>query len=91
MAVPWITLVAMSGVALAYVVAPIVATTFVRFQGKRAVRCPETGLAAEVEIDARHAALTAVPGPPRVRVAECSLWSARRGCQEMCLADAAAR
>ena len=88
---PWITLGAMAALALGYVRAPIVAEVFFRLRGRRTVRCPETGLAAEVEIDARHAALSAVPGPPEVRVAECSLWPDRAGCEQKCAAEAAAR
>jgi hypothetical protein len=48
------------------------------------VRCPETGIAAEIEVDARHAALTALGGTPDVRVAECTLWPGRAGCAEAC-------
>lgn len=90
MAAPWITLAAIAALGLVYVIAPIVAGVFVRFRGKRDVRCPETGLFAELEIDARHAALTAVPGPPEVRVANCSLWPEREHCDQRCVAHAAA-
>jgi hypothetical protein len=90
MATPWITLAGIAALALIYVVAPIVADAFFRFHRKRTVGCPETGLAAEVEIDARHAAFTAVPGPPAVRVAKCSLWPDRRGCEQKCAAQALA-
>jgi hypothetical protein len=91
MAAPWITLAAIAALALLYVVAPIVAEAFFRFRGERTVCCPETGLAAQVKIDARHAAFSAVPGPPEVRVAECSLWPGRRQCEQKCVALAAAR
>jgi len=87
MAAPWITLAAMAALAFGYVVTPIMAEAFFRFRGRRTVRCPETGLTAEVEIDARHAALSAVPGPPKVRVAECSLWPDRAGCEQRCAAQ----
>jgi hypothetical protein len=90
MAAPWITLAGIAALALGYVIAPIVADVFFRFRGRRTVRCPETGLAAEVEIDARHAALTAVPGPPEVRVAACSFWPERGACEQACLTHAAA-
>jgi hypothetical protein len=91
MSAPWITLAAMAALALGYVVAPIMAEVFFRFRGRRTVRCPETGLTAAVEIDARHAALSAIPGPPEVRVAECSLWPDRAGCEQKCAAQASAR
>jgi hypothetical protein len=81
----------MALLALGYVVAPIMAEVFFGFRGRRTVRCPETGLTAEVEIDARHAALSAFPGPPEVRMAKCSLWPHRAGCEEKCAAQASAR
>ena len=90
MAAPWITLAAIAALAFVYVVAPIIADAFFRFRRKRTVGCPETGLAAEVEIDARHAAFTAVPGPPEVRVAQCSLWPDRKACEQKCVAQAVA-
>jgi hypothetical protein len=85
------TLVAIGGLALGYVIAPIVADVFSRFRRPRLVRCPETGLTAEVAIDARHAAFTAVPGPPDLRVTGCSLWPEREDCAQRCVAPAAAR
>jgi hypothetical protein len=88
---PWTTLAAIAALALVYVIAPIVADAFDRFRRTRTVGCPETGLAAEVDMDAWHAALTAVPGPPDARVAACSLWPARTGCAQKCVAQAAAR
>jgi hypothetical protein len=91
MTAPWITLAAMAALALCYVIAPIMASVFFRFQGRRTVRCPETGLTTEVEIDARRAALSAFPGPPEVRVADCSLWPDRAACAQKCAAQAAAR
>ena len=90
MTAPWITLAAMAVLALGYVFAPIAADVFFRFRGRRAVRCPETGVTAEVEVDARHAALSAIPGPPEVRVTACSLWPDRAGCEQKCAAQVAA-
>jgi hypothetical protein len=87
---PWITLAAIGALALVYVIVPIVADAFVRFRETRTVGCPETGLAAKVDMDARHAALTAVPGPPDARVTACSLWPARSGCEQKCVAQAGA-
>jgi hypothetical protein len=62
MGAPLISLAAMAGLALGYVVASMMAEVVFRFGGRRTVRCPETGLTAEVKFDARHAALSAVPG-----------------------------
>jgi hypothetical protein len=90
MAAPLITIAAILGVALVYVLLPIVADVFVRVRGRRTVGCVETGLVAEVKLDARHAALTAIPGPPALRVKDCSLWPERAGCAQECVAQAAA-
>jgi hypothetical protein len=91
MAAPWITLFAIAALALVYVIAPICAGVFFRFRRPRTMRCPETGVAVELTLDARHAALTAVPGPPRMRVMACTLWPDRKGCAQRCLAEPAAR
>jgi hypothetical protein len=88
MTAPLTTLIAIAALGLVYVVVPIVGDVFFRFRRRRMVRCPATGLTAEIAIDARHAALTAVPGPPEVRVARCSLWPDRGDCEQKCLAAA---
>jgi hypothetical protein len=90
MSAPLITLAAIAALAFIYVLVPIVGEVYFRFRARRTVYCLETGLAAQVEIDARHAAFTAVPGPPELRVAGCSLWPGRRGCERRCLAAVAA-
>lgn len=89
MGTPWIILAAIAALAVAYVVVPVMVDAFLRFRRGQTVRCPETGLMAQVSIDARRAALTAVPGPPTVRVADCSLWPERHGCEEKCVAHGA--
>lgn len=89
MAAPWITLAAIAVLAVVYVLAPIVAHVFFRFRRPRTVRCPETGVTAEVQLDARQAAFTAVPGPPRTHVVSCTLWPHRQGCAERCVAQIA--
>jgi hypothetical protein len=91
MTAPWILLLAIAGTAFVYVLVPIAAGVFLRYREPRAVCCPETGATAWIQIDARHAALTAVPGPPRLRVADCSRWTHRRGCDQACLAASADR
>jgi len=86
---PWILLLAIAAIATFYVVVPIMAGVFASFRKPRALRCPETGGTAEVRIDGRHAAMTAIPGPPDLRVADCSRWPGRRGCDQACLASGA--
>ena len=83
--IPWTVLIALGALALGYVVGPVMLDAFLRFRRGRIVGCPETGLLAEVGLDARHAARTAVPGPPDVRVVACSLWPERRGCAQRCV------
>ena len=47
--------------------------------------CPETSRPAAVEVDARHAAFTAVGGCPSLRLRDCSRWPERQGCGQQCL------
>ena len=89
MSAPIITLLAIAGLALVYVVVPIVAETFTRYRSRRVLRCPESTLMADVQIDATHAAMTAIPGPPELRVRDCSLWPDRRSCDQACLSPRA--
>jgi hypothetical protein len=85
----WILLLAIAGTAMLYVLLPIVLEVFASHRKPRIVRCPETGEAAEIQVDARHAAATAVPGPADLRVAGCSRWPAHRHCDQACLAPGA--
>jgi hypothetical protein len=85
---PWTVFIAITALALGYVVGPVMLDVFSRFRRRRIVRCPETGLLADVAVDARRAALTAVPGPSDVRVVTCSLWPEREGCAQRCVTPA---
>jgi hypothetical protein len=49
------------------------------------VRCPETGQRVHVRLDATLAALTAVPGPPKLMVTQCERWPEREGCDQECI------
>ena len=80
------TLLAVAGVGLAFVFIPVGADAYLRYRDPRPVRCPKAGCKAEICLDAWHAAVTAVPGPPRLHVAGCSLWPGREGCAEACVA-----
>jgi hypothetical protein len=80
----WITLGAILALALVYVVVPVAGYVFARYRRARTVRCPETGTEARVQVDAAHAALSAVPGPPDLRVVDCSQWPERSGCERTC-------
>jgi len=80
MALPWIV-----AAAVLIVIAPVVVGAYLRYRKVRTVRCPATGTNATIEVDAGHAARTAFPGPPHVRVMECSHWPDLEGCDEACV------
>lgn len=84
MTAPLLTFLAIIAVALLYVVLPIVVDTFARYRAKRMVHCPEEGKPARVLIDATLAAMTAVPGPPKLRIDRCSFWPDRADCGQRC-------
>ncbi len=58
-----------------------------RFRGTRVITCPETGRAAAVEVDKRHAAATFAVGEPDLRLSSCSRWPEREGCGQECLSQ----
>ena len=58
------------------------------FSGKRVLQCPETGSDADVELDARLAARTALIGTLRARVLKCSRWPKRDTCGQQCIPQA---
>ena len=88
---PKVLMLVIVAIGLFYVVLPIVMFAYLNFRGPRTITCPETGLAEEIELDAWHAAVTAVPGPPRLHVAACTRWPLRAPCNQDCLATPAAR
>jgi hypothetical protein len=49
------------------------------------VRCPETGQHVQVRLDATLAAMTAIPGLPKLLVTECELWPDRQFCDQACV------
>jgi hypothetical protein len=87
MITPWITVGAIAGLGLIYVLVPVAAHTFQRYRGKRVLSCPEEMIPAEIGIDARHAAFSSMAGKTALRVRDCSLWPKRRGCREKCLSE----
>ena len=85
MTTAWMLVLGIAGIATLYVLGPIVADIFARYRRPRIVRCPKTGTAAEILIDTRHAAATALVGVPELRVAECSRWPEHCACDQACL------
>lgn len=82
---PWIVVVTVFGVAVLYVLMPVVADAFRRFRGSRVLTCPETGGKAEVGIDASRAAFTSAFGRPQLKAESCSLWPEKEKCAQDCL------
>jgi hypothetical protein len=59
--------------------------TFLRYRGKRLVRCPETNTPAVVEVAALFAGLPPPLGLPRLRVKSCSMSPERDQCAQACV------
>jgi hypothetical protein len=55
------------------------------YRGTRIVVCPETREMVAVEVDARHAALSAPQGRPQLRLESCTRWPERQACGQECL------
>lgn len=86
MSQPWTILAAIVAIAVVYVLVPVFLHTFLRFRVPKRLPCPVTGGRADVRVDASRAAFTdALAGHPRLRVGNCSLWPAQRGCGQGCL------
>lgn len=66
------------------VYAAIAAVAWFRARGTRIVICPETQKPAAVEVDAGHAAVTALWEESGVRLQKCSRWPEREGCDQEC-------
>jgi hypothetical protein len=58
-----------------------------RWRGTRIVRCPETRRPVAVEVDATHAALSAIFREPDLRLRSCTRWPERRDCGQECLSQ----
>ena len=85
MKTPIITIASIIALAILYVLLPLVIHTFQRYRNKKVLKCPETGGLAEVDIDARRAAISSLFSKPLLRVKNCTLWPKRKGCREGCL------
>ena len=62
-----------------------VVQAFVRSRGTRVIICPETHEPAAVCLDSTRAVLAATVGGPALRLASCSRWPERFGCNQPCL------
>ena len=82
------TLLVVFGVAFLLSLVPLLVRTlanYLKFRGKRVIRCPEVGGTAVIELDAPHAALTEPFGDAHMRVESCSLWPRQANCGKRCL------
>lgn len=68
-----------------YWVVPKAARAYLRYRGSRVITCPETRAPAAIEVDAKHAALTAAASYPDLRLKSCSRWPEREDCGQECL------
>jgi hypothetical protein len=59
--------------------------TWRRLRGQRVVTCPETRRAAAVSVDVGHAMASAVWERADIRIAACSCWPEREGCDQVCV------
>lgn len=82
---PLLVAFAIVALGLLYVVMPVVVEAFLRFRRPRPLRCPQTGSQVRVSLAAGRAGLTSAFGSPRLRVAACSLWPEKQGCEQGCL------
>ncbi|HXG91047.1 MAG TPA: hypothetical protein VNN73_01600 [Blastocatellia bacterium] len=68
-----------------YFVVPFAVGAYMKYRGKMVVTCPETQKPAGVEVDVKHAALTAAVGQPELRLKDCTRWPERKDCGQECL------
>jgi hypothetical protein len=85
---PFILISAILALGLVYVMLPVATEAYRRYRSAKMLSCPDTGKYVKVALDARRAALTAVFGPAKLCVTQCTLWPERRTCRQACLRDA---
>ena len=68
-----------------YVGVPLTVEAHRLWSAPRTVDCPDTGRAADVRVQPWRAALTSLFFRPSLEVKSCSLWPARKGCEQACL------
>ncbi len=57
-----------------------------KYRGNRVITCPENQRPAGVQMDAAHAAVTAL-GKTDLRLSTCTRWPERSGCGQQCLSQ----
>jgi hypothetical protein len=79
--------VALLGLGALFLVGRRLVRAWLAYRGTRVVVCPENQQTAAIEVDARHAALTAAHGEPQLQLDSCTRWPERGGCSQECLAQ----
>lgn len=82
----WIALTVALGVGLMIAIRTF-GKNYMRFRGKRVITCPENEEFAAVEVDAGHAARTALLGERELRLQTCTRWPEKQDCGQNCLAQ----
>jgi len=61
------------------------ASSWMKFRGKRLITCPENQRPAGVRVDAGHAAATSFGPHLELRLSSCTRWPEKAGCGQQCL------
>src|ERR1044071_9213977 len=69
----------------AYKILKVKFDAYLLFRGKRVVVCPETRQYVAVEVDAAHAAATAIGEEAELRLTSCTRWPERADCDQDCV------
>jgi hypothetical protein len=84
------TLFLIFGILLFVSLVPIVwiaVRTGIRERGPRVITCPENGCRAEVEVASWKSGVAAALGERRHRLASCSRWPEKEGCDQACVEE----
>ncbi len=76
---------ALVGLGVLFLYGRRLAKAWLVYRGTRIVVCPENREMVALEVDARHAALTAPQGRAQLRIEQCSRWPERKECGQECL------
>jgi hypothetical protein len=87
MPAPLFLLILFTMVLAAYV--GIAFAAWFKMRGTRVIVCPETQQPAAVEVDAAHAAVSAILERPDLRLKSCSRWPEREQCKQTCVQQVA--
>jgi hypothetical protein len=79
----WFALLLIGSILAVYL--GIALAAWVRLRGTRVVTCPETHRPAAVTLDTGHVAFTAVQDEADLRLATCTRWPERQGCDQVCV------